>query len=73
MDLAMPCLDGVDATRLVLTSDPAVRIVVWTSAPSGGAQELAALEAGAVAVVYKDSPVDAVIDAIRSAVEVRSV
>ncbi|MDX6251557.1 MAG: hypothetical protein QOF10_4917 [Kribbellaceae bacterium] len=73
MDLAMPCLDGVDATRLVLTSDPAVRIVVWTSAPSGGAQELAALAAGAVAVVYKDSPVDTVIEAIRSAVEVRSV
>jgi DNA-binding NarL/FixJ family response regulator len=72
MDLAMPCLDGVDATRLLLASDPAVRIVVWTSAPRGGAQELAALQAGAVSVVYKDSPVQTVIEAIRSAVEVTS-
>jgi DNA-binding NarL/FixJ family response regulator len=72
MDLAMPCLDGVDATRLLLASDPAVRIVVWTSAPRGGAKELAALQAGAVSVVYKDSPVQTVIEAIRSAVEVTS-
>jgi DNA-binding NarL/FixJ family response regulator len=73
MDLAMPCLDGVDATRLLMTSDPAVRIVAWTSAPRGGAQELAALEAGAVSVVYKDAPLDTVLEAIRSAVEVSSI
>jgi DNA-binding NarL/FixJ family response regulator len=73
MDLAMPCLDGVDATRLLMTSDPAVRIVAWTSAPRGGAQELAALEAGAVSVVYKDTPLDTVLEAIRSAVEVSSI
>jgi DNA-binding NarL/FixJ family response regulator len=73
MDLAMPCLDGVDATRLLMTSDPAVRIVAWTSAPRGGAQELAVLEAGAVSVVYKDAPLAAVVEAIRSAVEVSSI
>jgi DNA-binding NarL/FixJ family response regulator len=70
MDLAMPSLDGVDATRLLMTSDPAVRVVVWTSAPRGGAQEVAALAAGAVSVVYKDASVDTVLDAIRSAVDV---
>ncbi|HEY0473513.1 MAG TPA: response regulator transcription factor [Kribbella sp.] len=73
MDLAMPLLDGVDATRLLMTSDPALRVVAWTSAPRGGAQELAALEAGAVSVVYKDAPVDTVLAAIRSAVEVSSI
>jgi DNA-binding NarL/FixJ family response regulator len=73
MDLAMPVLDGVDATRLLLASDPSVRIVVWTTAARGGALELAALEAGAVSVVYKDAPVGTVLEAIRSAVEVSSI
>jgi DNA-binding NarL/FixJ family response regulator len=65
MDIGMPVLDGVGATRLIADHDPDVRIVVLTGAVDGRVAE--ALEAGATAVVLKDAEVDEVLDSIRSA------
>jgi DNA-binding NarL/FixJ family response regulator len=65
MDIGMPVLDGVGATRLIADRDPQVRIVVLT----GSAYERVtdALEAGASAVVLKDADVEELLAAIRSA------
>jgi DNA-binding NarL/FixJ family response regulator len=65
MDIGMPVLDGVGATRLIADHDPDVRVVVLTGAVDGRVAE--ALEAGATAVVLKDAEVDEVLDSIRSA------
>ncbi|HEY0691366.1 MAG TPA: response regulator transcription factor [Kribbella sp.] len=68
MDLAMPHLDGIEATRRLLQLQPQIRVVAWTSA-AGGMQADAALTAGAVSVIYKDAELDSIIQAIRAAIE----
>jgi DNA-binding NarL/FixJ family response regulator len=66
MDLAMPVLNGAEATRRLLVLQPRIRVVVLTSA-AGGRLEQAALDAGASTIVYKDAGIDAVLDAIVAA------
>ncbi|MFF4759846.1 response regulator transcription factor [Streptomyces sp. NPDC001292] len=63
MDLAMPVLNGAEATRRLLVLRPGTRVVVLTSAV-GGRLEQAALDAGASMVLHKDAGIDAVLDAI---------
>lgn len=53
MDVRMPGVDGIDATRLVLAADPAVRVIILTTFGSGDAVH-AALRAGASAYLTKD-------------------
>ncbi|MFJ9587201.1 response regulator [Streptomyces acidicola] len=67
MDLAMPVLDGTEATRRLLALWPRTRVVVLTSA-AGGRLEQAALDAGASRILYKDAGIDAVLDAVVAAV-----
>jgi DNA-binding NarL/FixJ family response regulator len=57
MDLSMPTLDGVEATRLVMAAEPGVRVVVLTSS-SERDSVLRALDAGAVGYLLKDSAPD---------------
>ena len=66
MDLSMPGMDGVEATRLILTAQPQVRVVVLTSFAD---QERVAdaLAAGAVGYLLKDCDAREVLAAIRSA------
>jgi DNA-binding NarL/FixJ family response regulator len=64
MDLAMPVLGGVGATRLIADHDPTVRIVVLTG--SAGSLVDEALAAGACAVVFKDAPADELLAAVRA-------
>jgi DNA-binding NarL/FixJ family response regulator len=66
MDLSMPDVDGVAATRLLLAAQPAVRVVALTSFTEDR-QVAAALEAGAVGYLLKDSAPDALFDAVRAA------
>jgi DNA-binding NarL/FixJ family response regulator len=54
MDLSMPELDGVEATRELVRALPETRVVVLT-ATGDRAQLRRALEAGAVSVVLKDA------------------
>jgi len=68
MDLSMPHLDGIEATRRLLQLQPEIRVIAWTSA-AGGRQVAAALAAGAGSVIYKDADLDSVIHDIRSAVK----
>ena len=66
VDYRLPELDGVQVTRLVHERCPEVAIVVLTAA--AGAGEIKAMrEAGAVACVRKDEPLDAIVEAVRAA------
>ena len=66
MDLSMPELDGVEATRRIVDRDPDARVVVLTS--FGDDRHIAdALHAGAVGYVLKHAGPDELLDAIRAA------
>jgi DNA-binding NarL/FixJ family response regulator len=66
MDLRMPGIDGVEATRRVMAECPDVRVLVLTSVPASWALERAAA-AGAVGYLLKDAPIASIIEAIRDA------
>jgi DNA-binding NarL/FixJ family response regulator len=66
MDLYMPVLDGIEATRQILELLPQTRIVVLTSF-SDRERILAALDAGAVGYLLKDSEPDELLSGIRAA------
>jgi two-component system chemotaxis response regulator CheB len=65
MDLAMPGLDGVAATRQILAQNPAVRVIAL-SAHTDARTTQRALRAGALAVVSKQKAFDELPAAIRS-------
>lgn len=66
MDLSMPVLDGVEATRQVLADQPEVKVVVLTSF-SDRDRVTAALSAGAVGYLLKDCDPADLLAAVRSA------
>jgi two-component system, NarL family, response regulator LiaR len=66
MDILMPDMDGIVATRTILQQCPQVKIIILTSYPEDDlVQE--SLEAGAMGYLIKDMPIDALADAIRAA------
>jgi DNA-binding NarL/FixJ family response regulator len=66
MDLSMPVLDGVAATRQVLEIKPDTRVVVLSSF-SDQSRVRDAIAAGAVGYVLKDCGPDELVSAVRSA------
>jgi DNA-binding NarL/FixJ family response regulator len=68
MDLEMPDVDGVEATRRIAAEVPAPRVVVLTSF-SDRPRILDALDAGAVGYLLKDAEPDELIRGIRVAAE----
>lgn len=66
MDLSMPELDGIEATRRILAADPSSRVVVLTSF-SDRERILDALDAGAVGYLLKDAEPDDLVRGIRAA------
>jgi DNA-binding NarL/FixJ family response regulator len=67
MDLSMPVLDGIEATRRVLAAQPDVHVVVLTSL-SDNRRILDALRAGATGYLLKHAGPDELLGAIRAAV-----
>ena len=67
MDLSMPDLDGIAATARVLEVRPATKIIVLTSF-NESARILAALEAGAVGYLLKDSEPEDIVRAVHDAI-----
>ena len=66
MDMAMPDMDGVTATRLIHQQFPQVRIIALTSFKEGKLIR-DALEAGAIGYLLKDVSADELAQAIRAA------
>lgn len=68
MDLEMPVLDGIEATRRILAERPTVAVLVLTSF-SDRQRILGALDTGAVGYLLKDASAEDVVRGIRSAAE----
>src|SRR2546421_6429754 len=66
MDLLMPELDGIEATRRIVSADPGVQVVVLTSF-SDRERILDALDAGATGYLLKDAEPDELVRGIRAA------
>ena len=65
MDVFMPGMDGIAATRAVLGLYPQIKIIMLTSfVEDRSVQD--ALEAGAVGYLLKNAPINTLADAIRS-------
>jgi len=68
MDLRMPRVDGIEATRRILNAQPAIRVVMLTTFDDD-AEVYGALRAGAVGYLLKDGEPDAMVDAVRRAAQ----
>ena len=64
MDIAMPLLNGLQATRLIIESSPATRVLILSSHPDPEYIEQAMLH-GASGYLIKQSSAPFVVDAIR--------
>jgi len=64
MDLVMPKMDGIEATRQVTTRQPGVRVLVLTSFVAHD-KVFPAIKAGALGYVLKDTGPDDLVRAIR--------
>jgi DNA-binding NarL/FixJ family response regulator len=66
MDLSMPGIDGVEATRRIQQGHPGVRVVILTSF-SDQARILDAIAAGAAGYLLKDAEPDELLRGVRAA------
>lgn len=66
MDILMPIMNGIEATRAILAQYPQTKILILTSYPEDDMVQKS-LEAGAISYILKDIPIDALADAIRAA------
>jgi DNA-binding NarL/FixJ family response regulator len=66
MDLSMPVLDGVEATRRIVQACPRTRVLLLT-ALNDRERIGRALAAGAVGCLFKDDEPEALVAAVRSA------
>ncbi|NLT68738.1 MAG: response regulator transcription factor [Acidobacteria bacterium] len=67
MDIGLPGMDGIEATRIIHREFPDVRVIGFSMFRKSE-QEKAMREAGVAAYVEKSAPADAVIEAIRTCV-----
>jgi DNA-binding NarL/FixJ family response regulator len=68
MDLEMPVMDGIEATRAILRTSPATAVLVLTSF-SDRRRITGALDAGAVGYLLKDASADEVVRGVRAAAQ----
>lgn len=66
MDLVMPGMDGVEATRRILEHDPRARVLVLTSFGSDN-KVFPAIKAGALGFLLKDTRPEELIEALHAA------
>jgi len=66
MDMLMPEMDGVAATKAILDRYPEVQVIALTSFETGSLVQ-DALEAGAIGYLLKDAAIDELAEAVRAA------
>ena len=66
MDIQMPGVDGIEATRQIAALDPAPKVLILTTYDTDG-DILPAIENGATGYLLKDTPPDDLYHAIRQA------
>ena len=72
MDLMMPVMDGVEATRRILADSPAAKVLILTSFPES--VDLArAISAGARGAAVKDTPNDRLLEILRKVISGQTV
>ncbi|MEI7849047.1 MAG: response regulator transcription factor [Chloroflexota bacterium] len=71
MDMVMPGMDGVTATRIICQKYPQIRVVVLTSF-NDGELIMTALEAGAIGYLLKDVSGEDLVQAINAAYDGRA-
>ena len=64
MDIQMPGMDGIEATRRIRASSPGTRVLIVTTFARPGYLR-SALDAGASGFVVKDTPAEQLADAVR--------
>ena len=67
MDLRMPRLSGVEATRRIRAGDPDCHVIVLTTFDDDD-EVFDALRAGAAGYLLKDAPLEKIAEAVRSVV-----
>lgn len=72
MDLQMPVLNGIDATRRITTTQPEVMVIAVTTF-AGPEAVVPALRAGAAGYLLKDSEPDVLVQSIRDVLAGRNV
>ena len=68
MDVRMPGMDGIEATRRIKDAAPSTKVILITVDESRGAVS-EAIQAGVSGYLLKDATPDALVDAARNAVE----
>jgi DNA-binding NarL/FixJ family response regulator len=66
MDIEMPVMDGIEATRAILADAPGMAVLILTSF-SDRQRIMGALDAGAVGYLLKDASAEEVVSGIRTA------
>ncbi len=64
MDIQMPGVDGIEATRLLRVASPSTRVLIVTTFARPGYLR-SALDAGAAGFMAKDAPAEELADAVR--------
>lgn len=67
MDIKMPQLDGIEATKRIVGADPEVKVLILTTFDADSTI-IQALKAGASGYVLKDSQADAIVSSILAVV-----
>jgi DNA-binding NarL/FixJ family response regulator len=68
MDVRMPGIDGIEATRQILKAAPETKVILITIDDSRNAVAQA-IQAGVSGYLLKDASADALVDAARNAIE----